>query len=210
MGRWLELFRALKNSGIDGPTPRTPDATIDTFIAARRAQASQVSKLALVVSGVLPSIPQKNASGTTPRRSRHPADPNVIALARWILQECSTRSGMLRADVAAKFGLPGLRSVNRSRPPPRCWWRRGWLRVANHWVRRAVQGRLRRQPSAVGGRPMSRWLALFRELTNPVRLADSDTPPTRATRGRLARFQSTGMAPVTRRPHLQLRRQRPH
>jgi hypothetical protein len=42
MGRWLELFRTLKNIGIEGLTPGTPD---DTYDACAPSPVSKVSEL---------------------------------------------------------------------------------------------------------------------------------------------------------------------
>ena len=61
MGRWLELFRALKNSGIDGLTPGTPDDTFDACAPNHVSEVSQVSSGVPGVPGVNRSIPLKNA-----------------------------------------------------------------------------------------------------------------------------------------------------
>ena len=58
MGRWLELFRTLKNIGIERLTPGTPD---DTYDACAPSPVSTVSELSTGVPGVSPSIPLKNA-----------------------------------------------------------------------------------------------------------------------------------------------------
>jgi DNA polymerase len=77
MGRWLELFRTLKNSGIDRLTPGTPDDTYATYDACAPSYVSKVSQLSTGVPGVSGSIPLKNALGT-PNGSRFSAIPSSI------------------------------------------------------------------------------------------------------------------------------------
>jgi DNA polymerase len=61
MGRWLELFKTLKNNEIDRLTPGTPVDTFDAWGARAPDHVSKVSQVSQGVTGVSPSIPLKNA-----------------------------------------------------------------------------------------------------------------------------------------------------